>query len=90
MASVYDSCYTDTLGQALEAIRNELEKRGIVLAETNRDWLDSFVFGGLAYGQDREVHAEIETIKGKKTFKFAHAHIWRLDSGRYEWLVYIL
>lgn len=85
-----NSCYTDTLGQALEAIAKDIEAKGIVLAEHNKDWLEAFTFGGLSYGQDREVHAEIETIKGKNTFKFAHAHIWRFENGRYEWLVYIL
>lgn len=85
-----NSCYTDTLGQALEAIVKDIDAKGIVLAEDSKNWLEAFTFGGLAYGQDREVHAEIETIKGKNTVKFAHAHIWRLDSGRYEWLVYIL
>lgn len=86
-----NSCYTETLGQAMEAITNDIKARGIVIAENSKDWLiDGFNFGGLRYGEDKEVHAEIETIKGKCTYKFAHAHIWRLDSGRYEWLVYIL
>lgn len=86
-----NSCYTETLGQAITKIQNYLVERGIVLAENSKDWLDSFTFGGLSYGQDKEVHAEIETMKGKKTSKFAHAHIWRHDvSGRYEWLVYVL
>ena len=83
--------FTETLSQSIEKIQNDLVERGIVLAETNNDWLDSFNFGGLNYGQDKEVHAEIATIKGKKTSKYAHAHIWRSDvSGRYEWLVYVL
>lgn len=86
-----NSCYTETLGQSIYKIQNDLIERGIVLAENSKDWLDSFTFGGLNYGQDKEVHAEIQSIKGKKTSKFAHAHIWRHDvSGRYEWLVYVL
>jgi len=83
--------FTETLAQSIEKIQNDLVERGVVLAESSNDWLDSFNFGGLNYGQDKEVHAEIATIKGKKTSKYAHAHIWRSDvSGRYEWLVYVL
>jgi len=82
--------FTETLGQALEAITTELENRKVVLFNTGVDWFDNFRFGGLAYNQDREVHAEIETIKGKKTHKFAHAHIWRHETGRYEWNLYVL
>jgi len=86
------SPYTETLGQACEAILNELAEKGVVIAEESKDWLiDGFSFGGLRYGEDKEVHAEIATIKGKKTLRYAHAHIWRSEvSGRYEWLVYCL
>lgn len=87
-----NNCYTETLGQAMDAITNCVEAKEVVIAENSKDWLvDGFNFGGLRYGEDKEVHAEIETIKGKRTVKYAHAHIWRHDvSGRYEWLVYIL
>lgn len=83
--------YTETLGQAITAIQNEIEARSVVIADASKDWLDGFNFGGLAYGQDKEVHAEILSLKGKSTKKYAHAHIWRHDiTGRYEWLVYVL
>lgn len=83
--------YTETLSQSLSAISDEIVRRGIVLSESSQDWLDSFTFGGLSYGQDKEVHAEIQTIKGRTTRKYVHAHVWRHDiSGRYEWLVYVL
>ena len=82
--------FTETLGQAMAAIENDLAQRQVILGPGEGDWLNAFSYGGLAYGTDREVHAEIATIKGKKTWKFAHAHIWRSESGRYEWLVYLL
>lgn len=85
-----NSPYTETLGQALEAIRAEMEAKRAVVAPINADWLETFSMGGLAYNQTKEAHAELESLKGKKTWKFAHATIYRLDSGRYEWLVYFL
>ena len=84
------SPFTETLNGALEAIKDELRNRGVILSEGCADWLDTFVFGGLAYGQNRETHAAIFTIKDKPTKKWAHATIWRLDSGRYEWNLYLL
>jgi len=83
-------CHTDTLRQALTAICDDVAERKIVIADISKGWLDTFNFGGVPYGQDKEVHAEIETIKGHKTDALVHAQISRLDSGRYEWLVYVL
>ena len=84
------SPYTETLGHALAAIKAELVNRGVILSEGCADWLDVFSNGGIPYGQNKEAHAAIFTIKDKPTKKWAHATIWRLDSGRYEWNLYVL
>ena len=84
------SPYTETLGHALAAIKDELVNRGVILSEGCADWLDVFTFGGLAYGTSKEAHAAIFTIKDKPTKKWAHATIWRHETGRYEWNLYVL
>lgn len=84
------SPFTETLGQSLEAIKNDVRNRGIILSEGCADWLDTFTFGGLPYGMTKSADADISTIKDKPTKKWFHATIWRRDSGRYEWSTYVL
>ncbi len=84
------SPFTETLGQAFQAITQELVNRGVILSEGCADWFDNINHSGIPYGQNRETHAAIFTIKDKPTKKWAHATIWRLDSGRYEWNLYVL
>ncbi len=84
------SPFTETLNAALESIKAELVNRGVILSEGCADWLDVFTFGGLAYGTNKEAHAAIFTIKDKPTKKWAHATIWRHETGRYEWNLYVL
>lgn len=84
------SPYTETLGQAMQAIDAELKTRGAVLDVGESDWLDVFSFGGVSYGQNKEAHAALATIKDKPTRKWAHATIWRSETGRYEWNLYLL
>ena len=84
------SPYTETLGHALAAIKAELVNRGVILSEGCADWLDVFSNGGIPYGQNKEAHAAIFTIKDKPTKKWAHATIWRHETGRYEWNLYVL
>lgn len=84
------SSYTETLGQAMQAISADLTERGVILSEGCADWFDAFTFGGIPYGQHKETHAAIFTIKDKPTKKWAHACIWRSETGRYEWNLYVL
>jgi hypothetical protein len=92
IAEVYKrpSPYTDTLGQALEGIRMELEAFRAVVDPENADWMDTFSMGGLSYGTDKSVNIKLVSLKGKPTRKYAHATIWRGDTGRYEWNLYFL
>ena len=85
-----NSSYTETLGQAMQAILADLRTRGVILSGGCADWFDTFTFGGIAYGQHKETHAAIFTIKDKPTKKWAHACIWRSETGRYEWNLYVL
>ena len=81
--------YHETLSSAVNESLAEIALRGAVLRDAEQI-TGVFEFGGLAYGQSKEAHAEIETLKGKRTHKFAHASIYRMESGRYELTVYIL
>lgn len=88
--NVATSPFTETCGQAIEAIRLEMEANKAVPTAEYTEWLDMFGNGGVPYGTRRDAHAELATYKGKGTRKYAHATIYRMDSGRYEWLVYFL
>lgn len=82
------SPFTETLGQALEAVRTEcVNERAVV---NDDSWLDAFSFGGMAYNTKKEAHCELVTYKDKPTRKWVHATIYRFESGRYEWTVYFL
>jgi len=83
------SPFVETLGAALDAINEYLHENDVVLVD-EIGWLDPFTFSGISYETFKEAHGEIATIKGAKTKKYAHATIWRMSSGRYEWNVYIL
>lgn len=80
--------YHETLGQAIEQGHKNFENSGAVLVDHQED--TKFVYGGLAYGETKEAHYEIATLKGKKTKKYAHMTIYRMESGRYELTTYIL
>ncbi len=80
--------YHETLGEAItQGHKNFTDRKAIV---TDRKEDERFVFGGLAYGETKEAHYPIETLKGKSTKKYAHMTIYRMESGRYELTTYIL
>lgn len=79
--------FHQTLLSAIMAVEKNLNDRQIVSAE---NWQESFSFGGVPYGTNKEVHFEIASIKGKATKKFGHVTIWRMDSGNYEVNFYLL
>lgn len=81
--------YHETLSSAVNESLAEIALRGAVLRDAE-EITRVFEFGGISYGQNKEAHAEIATLKGKGTRKFAHASIYRMESGRYELTVYIL
>jgi hypothetical protein len=75
----------ETLADLLSQVKKDLEKNDIVLVE---DFFVTYCFGGIKYNEVRTEHFEIETIKGKKTRKYYHIIISRLDNGRYELVSY--
>ena len=80
--------FHETLSAAVEAAHVYFAAIGAVLAsDTIRE---AFMFGGIPYGQTKEGHGEISTLRGKSTKKFAHVTIYRMDSGRYELTCYVL
>ncbi len=81
--------YHETLGKAVQHVIDTLNSNEIVLAEPERI-SEPFQFDGIPYAGTKESHAEIATIKGKNTKKYAHVSIYRMDSGRYELTLYIL
>lgn len=88
MKAAYVSPYTETLGQALEAAREELKNHDATVADES--WLEVFTFDGIPYETKKEAHGELTTFRGKPTRKWAHLTIYRMDSGRYEWTLYFL
>jgi len=76
--------YADTLSQALDAICNEMVEMKAIPVD---HW---FNVDHIAYGDHKELNTELSSYRGKPTRKWAHAVIYRLESGRYEWLVYVL
>lgn len=75
----------ETLSDLLSEVKKDLEKNNIILVE---DFREEYSFGGIKYNEVRTEHFEIESFKGKKTRKYYHIIISRLDSGRYELVSY--
>jgi len=75
----------NTLGECLEEIETQLITEKIVLVD---DFRSPFEYGGISYDTSKETHVEIATIKGKKTRKYFHIIINRLDNGMYELISY--
>lgn len=79
----------ETLSEALNSALAEISAKGAVLAN-EQALRDTFAIGGLQYEETKEGHAEIITLKGKATKKWAHVTIYRKESGRYEVVAYVL
>lgn len=75
----------EKLSDVIAQVRKDLEIEQIVLCE---DFVVRYCFGGIKYNETSKEHFEIDTIKGKKTKKWYHIIICRLDSGRYELVSY--
>jgi hypothetical protein len=82
--------FTDRLDQALDLARKEMANVEAVPVLDEWDWDHPFQYGGVPYGTSKNVNIELASYKGKPTKKYAHLTIWRLDSGRYEWNLYVL
>ncbi len=80
--------YHETLASAVDAAIVYLTLSNVVLADNHI--VETYQYDGIPYETKKDAHSEISTYKGKKTHKFAHVSIYRMDSGRYELTVYIL
>jgi len=82
---------TDTLFQAVENCieRFLYESKAIITDENLQTLRDNFYIGGMRYNEVQRYSVPVETVKGRKTGKYAHIVITRLDSGRYEPVAYI-
>jgi hypothetical protein len=78
----------DTLSATLEVIAHEMDDRRIVLARPCE--MFEVYSEPMRYNEVRDCNLEVATLKGKPTRKYAHVVIERLDSGRYEPILYVL
>jgi hypothetical protein len=81
------------LGQCIDHVLAECHAAGAVLEHD--DNLQNaverhFGIGGVAYGEVREGHFPLLSLKGKSTRKYLHVVITRLETGTYEVVSYIL
>jgi hypothetical protein len=82
--------YHQTLGSAVSEIHSTLaDSRNDVRLTDPDAFINVYQFDGISYGKTKEAHAQIATHKGKPTKKYAHASIYRMDSGRYELTLYV-
>lgn len=81
--------YHDTLQKAIdEGILYLIKGYDAVFDSDNLR--EPFTFDGVKYGESKESHSPIVSLKGKNTKKYAHLTIYRTTSGRYEVNVYVL
>lgn len=80
--------YHETLGEAVNEVHETLKREGIELIDAGTI-SDRYQFDGIPYGQTKDCHAEVSTVKSKTTRKWVHVSIYRMDSGRYELTLYL-
>jgi hypothetical protein len=83
--------YFEGLSNVHAAIVARLNHAQAVPANRTADEAASDTFaGGVTYGATVSEHIELATLKGRPTRKYAHAVVYRMESGRYELTFYIL
>lgn len=84
--------YHETLSAALDEAAKTVENRNATLGNPNtREAIGApFQFGGIPYGQTKSENYFVADLNGKKTKKYFHVSIYRMDSGRYELTCYFL
>lgn len=80
--------YFETLAQAVDGIIRAADEARALLSRPAEVW--NLCQDGLAYGLTRKGDFELDFLRDKRTKKFFHAVICRLDSGRYELTTYVL
>lgn len=81
--------YFETLADVLTAIEARLVDTKSKLACASA-FTEAFQTGGVPYGKTAVHSAELYEYKGRATRKYAHASVYRLESGRYELTFYVL
>lgn len=85
------NCYFETLGAAIFAFAEYVrEQFGEFERENPEGEIAAAFNGGVSYGQTVSRSFELASLKGKKTKKWAHITLYRMESGRYELTNYIL
>ena len=87
----------ERLEQALTAVETYLTQNNIVLdpSEHQKDEADPtgvrgpFMYGGINYGETKDKHYKILSIKERPTRKYLHISIYRMETGRYELTFYV-
>lgn len=77
--------FYETLSDVLDVVDKQILEEKIVL---ECDYRSSYSTGGINYGETSRTHWEIVSIKGKKTRKYFHVIITRMDNGKYELVSY--
>jgi hypothetical protein len=75
-----------TFHSAIQEAKSFLLENKIVC----HDFENELFSGGVSYGETRTFNFEIESMKGKRTKKWFHFVVTRLDSGFYEVVNYVL
>jgi hypothetical protein len=81
--------YFETLGQAVHGAILAADDRWAILKDPGSA---REIMGRepISYGQMRNFDFELVTLRERKTKKWYHVVITRLDSGRYELVTYVL
>ena len=84
---IKNTSHFETLSDALEAHIESVKAKGGIFAE---DPTEMYMFvSPVSYGQTMSDHRELASLKGRKTKQWAHATIYRMETGRYELVSYI-
>ena len=81
--------HLERLDQALDIAAEILESNRAVLADPD-ELYRKFIYGGLNYNENKSSSAELSSLKGKQTRKYAQLTVYRDERGLYEVNVYLL
>lgn len=80
--------YYETLSEVVDAIVARAAADRIELKSPAE--VQEIFSGHIAYEQDRSGNFEIAALNGKPSRKWFHAQVYRMASGRYELVTYVL
>jgi hypothetical protein len=81
--------FFETLGQTIYGAIREADEARVLLVDPGAA-LDIMGREPISYNKHRSFDFEIELYRDRKTKKWFHVVISRLDSGRYELVTYVL